>query len=124
MGNYSRWYLCFLYFRNHEYAGCRVDGFAGKEDVPGRLEVVSPFAGLLPENLPGLRLAYDEEALIERSIGAQLHAILPVDSTQNQSILEQLHNFSPSISYNLDEYVRFNTVREAFIEFVMGVRSK
>lgn len=67
-------------------------------------------------------MVYDEEALIERSIGAQLHAILPVDSTQNQSILEQLHNFSPSISYNLDEYVRFNTVREAFIEFVMGVR--
>lgn len=89
---------------------------------PGRLEVVSPFAGILPESLPELRLACDEEALIERSIGAQLHAILPVDSTQNQSILEQLHNFSPSISYNLDEYVRFNTVREAFIEFVMGVR--
>lgn len=90
--------------------------------LPGRLEIVSPFAGVLPERLPELRLAYDEEALIERSIGAQLHAILPVDSTRNQSILEQLHNFSPSISYNLDEYVRFNTVREAFIEFVMGVR--
>ena len=37
----------------------------------GRLEVISPFAEVLPAKLPKLRLAYDEEALIERSIGAQ-----------------------------------------------------
>ena len=77
---------------------------------------------MLPAKLPKLRLAYDEEALIERSIGAQLHHILPVDSTHGQAVLEQLHDFTPSLSYNLDEYVRFNTVREAFVEFVMGVR--
>lgn len=88
----------------------------------GRLEVISPFAEVLPAKLPKLRLAYDEEALIERSIGAQLHHILPVDSTHEQAVLEQLHDFTPSLSYNLDEYVRFNTVREAFVEFVMGVR--
>lgn len=87
-----------------------------------RLEIASPFAGILPAKLPKLRIAYNEEALVERSIGAQLHHILPVDSTHNKSILEQLHDFYPSISYNLDEYVRFNTVREAFIEFVMGIR--
>lgn len=87
-----------------------------------RLEIASPFAGILPAKLPKLRIAYNEEALVERSIGAQLHHILPVDSTHNRSILEQLHDFYPSISYNLDEYVRFNTVREAFIEFVMGIR--
>lgn len=87
-----------------------------------RLEIVSPFVGILPAKLPKLRIAYNEEALVERSIGAQLHHILPVDSTHNRSILEQLHDFYPSISYNLDEYVRFNTVREAFIEFVMGIR--
>lgn len=92
------------------------------KDRPGRLEVVSPFAGVLPEKLPGLRLAYNEDALIERSIGAQLHHILPVDSTRNQGILEQLHDFQPSTTYNFDEYVRFNTVREAFVEFVMGIR--
>ena len=87
-----------------------------------RLEIASPFAGILPAKLPKLRMAYNEDALVERSIGAQLHHILPVDSTHNRSILEQLHDFYPSISYNLDEYVRFNTVREAFIEFVMGIR--
>ena len=76
----------------------------------GRLEVISPFAEVLPAKLPKLRLAYDEEALIERSIGAQLHHILPVDSTHEQAVLEQLHDFTPSLSYNLDEYVRFNTV--------------
>ena len=56
----------------------------------GRLEVISPFAEVLPAKLPKLRLAYDEEALIERSIGAQLHHILPVDSTHGQAVLEQL----------------------------------
>ena len=90
----------------------------------GRLEVISPFAEVLPAKLPKLRLAYDEEALIERSIGAQLHHILSVDSTHEQAVLEQLHDFTPSLSYNLDEYVRFNTVREAFVEFVMGSTRK
>lgn len=88
----------------------------------GRLEVVSPFAGALPRNLPTLRLFCNEEALIERSIGAQMHHLLPADSARQRTILSQLHDFTPSISYNLDEYVRFPTVRETFTEFVMGIR--
>lgn len=87
-----------------------------------RPELVSPFAGILPEKLPKLRLAFQEDALIERSFGAQLHPLLPIDSVHHQGILEQLHDFIPASTYNLDEYVRFNTVREAIIEFVMGVR--
>lgn len=88
----------------------------------GRLEVVSPFAGALPRNLPTLRLFCNEEALTERSIGAQLHHLLPADSARKRTMLSQLHDFTPSISYNLDEYVRFPTVRETFTEFVMGIR--
>lgn len=87
-----------------------------------RLEFISPFAGVLPKSLPKLRLSFDEDALIERSFGAQLRPILPVDSVHRQGILEQLHGFVPVSTYNLDEYVRFKTVREALIEFILGVR--
>lgn len=87
-----------------------------------RLELVSPFAGIVSEALPKVRLSFHEDALIERSFGAQMHSILPVDSVQKRGILEQLHDFLPTSTYNLDEYVRFNTVREAFTEFVLGVR--
>lgn len=93
-----------------------------REKTSCRLEIVSPFAGILPEKLPKLRIKGSEEMLVERGIGAQLYHLLPVDSVHNEGLLEQLHNFSPSISYNLDEYVRFTTVRETFIEFVQGVR--
>lgn len=87
-----------------------------------RLELLSPFAGVLPKSLPKLRLSFDEDALIERSFGAQLRPIMPVDSVHRQGVLEQLHGFVPVSTYNLDEYVRFKTVRETLIEFIMGVR--
>lgn len=87
-----------------------------------RLEPVSPFAEVLPDTLPYLRYWYDEKELIERSLGSQLNRVLPADSTGQQPIPEFLFGIPPTISYNLNEYVRFNTVRETFIEFVMGTR--
>lgn len=99
-----------------------LSAIAPKDKQSGRLEVVSPFAEVLPQSLPVLRLFCNEDALIERSIGVQLHHILPADSTRRRAVLYQLHDFTPSISYNLDEYVRFPTVRETFTEFVMGIR--
>lgn len=87
-----------------------------------RLEIVSPFAGIVPQALPKLRLSIQEDALIERSFGAQLHPILPFDSIHKQSILNQLHDFVPVSTYNLDEYTRFNKVRELFTEFITGIR--
>lgn len=87
-----------------------------------RLELASPFAGIVPPTLPTLRLSIQEDALIERSFGAQLYPILPVDSIHKQDILYQLHDFVPISTYNLDEYTRFNKVRELFTEFITGMR--
>ena len=87
-----------------------------------RLELVSPFAGIVAQTLPKLRLFIQEDALIERSFGAQLHPILPVDSIHKQSILYQLHDFVPISTYNLDEYTRFSKVSELFAEFISGMR--
>ena len=87
-----------------------------------RPELVSPFMEALPKQLPPLRLACGEEALLERSQGVQIYPLLPVDTLQEKGgLLKQLHSLVPTASYNLDEYVRFNTVREALIEFVVGV---
>lgn len=94
-----------------------------EEKVPYRVELVSPFAGIVAKTLPKLRLSFREDAMIERSFGAQLHSLLPKDSVQTRGILEQLHGFTPTSAYNLDEYVRFNTVRETLVEFVLGVRA-
>lgn len=94
-----------------------------EKKLPCRLEIVSPFVKSLPEILPKLHLAYEEKELIERSIGAQLYHILSANSTQKQDITEQLYDFHPTVSYNLDEYVRFNTVRETITEFILEVRT-
>ena len=91
------------------------------EEQPCRLEVVSPFAETLPDKLPRLRLSFDEEALLERNFGAQIRTIEAVDSLKGRDVLEQLYHLTPESTYNLDEYVRFNTVREVLLEFVMGV---
>lgn len=93
-----------------------------EQESPCRLELVSPFAGVLAEKLPKVRLSFREEDLIERGFGTQLHSLLPADSSYSKSMLQQLHNFVPTSTYNLDEYVRFRTVRDVFVEFVKGVR--
>ena len=86
-----------------------------------RAEPISPFAEVLPEALPELHYWYDEQQLVERSIGAQIGLIQPNDTTA-APLSDLLFKDHPSHSYNLDEYVRFSTLRECLIEFVMGVR--
>lgn len=93
-----------------------------KENVC-RLEFVSPFAGVLPRALPKLKLLFQKEALIERSLGVQMYSSLLADSIyQQEDISEHLEVFTPISTYYLDEYTRFNTLRETILEFVKGVR--
>lgn len=90
-----------------------------------RLEFVSPFIGVLPQVLPKLKLLFQKEALIERCLGVQIYSSLLVDSLsiyQSEDISGQLDSFTPISTYYLDEYTRFNTLRETILEFVKGVR--
>ena len=93
-----------------------------EEESPCRLELISPFVGVLAEKLPKVCVSFRKEDLIERGFSAQLHSLLPVDSSYSKSILQQLYDFVPASTYNLDEYVRFRTVRDVFVEFVKGIR--
>lgn len=86
-----------------------------------RMEIISPFTGTLPQTLLTLHLYSQAQALQERSVNMQIQALLP-DSTNNGSVMESLYNFTPYMTYNLDEWTRFTTVREMLVEFVMGIR--
>lgn len=86
-----------------------------------RIEPLSPFAEVLPDSLPLLHYWYDEQQMIERSIGAQLQQVMAKDTVKAPSS-NLLFKELPAHSYNLDEYVRFNTFRECLVEFVIGIR--
>ena len=84
-----------------------------------RMELESPFAELLPNALPDLYCLYQDSALIARSVALQLTQAMP-KSVLPKKLEELIYGQLPSKTYNLDEYVRFNTVEECMVEFVMG----
>ena len=102
------------------------------------IEVISPFATLLPKQLPHLVFHYKRSEVEARSIGMQCHqmAIAPVkrelklgdlaDDTAEEGVPldydETLFGIKPDLSYNLDEYRQFRTIREVLLEYVNCVR--
>ena len=63
---------------------------------------------------------YDQ--LLELSVALQaLHYFLS-DSLENQNKSEPFSQMKPTNSYPLDEYTRFTTMREVFIEFIANAR--
>lgn len=85
-----------------------------------RMQIVTPFVELLSRNLPDLYCQFEDSALIARSVALQLAQAMP-KGVLPKKIGEVIYGQLPSKTYNLDEYVRFNTVKECIIEFVMGV---
>ena len=85
-----------------------------------RMKIETPFVEFLPRQIPDLYCQYEDSALIARSIALQLEQAMPkavLPKVLEKTIYGQL----PDKTYNLDEYVRFNTVKECIVEFVMGV---
>jgi hypothetical protein len=92
------------------------------EKTPYRLDIISPFAESLPKNLPPLQVRLQEEKMMERHIGAQLQKIIATDTLYNQSLPEDYYYLPAPLSYDLDEYTRFNTLSETIFEFINRVR--
>lgn len=86
-----------------------------------RTDLEAPFARPLPQSLPVLKVYPSPKELMERSIGVQLNTILRVDSLGNEVPLESYYHLQPHLSYDLDEYTRFNTMQETFTEFVRRI---
>ena len=84
-----------------------------------RMEVITPFAELLPKQVPDLYCLYEDSALLVRSVALQLTQAMP-KAVYPKKLEKVIYGQLPSKTYNLDEYVRFNTVEECIVEFVMG----
>ena len=85
-----------------------------------RMEMETPFAEKLPDNVPNLICQYEDSTLIDRSVALQLSQAMPKMAFQ-KDVEEMIYGRLPDKTYNLDEYVRFNTVQECIVEFVMGI---
>ena len=104
------------------------------------VELRSPFAALLPSTLPHLVFHYQRSEVEARSLAMQRHqmAIAPAkreaqlgvtaDDTAEEGVLLDYDNRAfgtlPYLSYNLDEYRQFLTVREVLLEYVECVNNK
>lgn len=103
------------------------------------IEMISPFATLRPKQLPHLVFHYKRTEVEARSLSMQRHqlAIAPAkrelklgdlsDDTAVDGVPldydETLFGSTPSLSYNLDEYRQFFTIREVLLEYVNCVRT-
>lgn len=102
------------------------------------IEMISPFAALLPKQLPHLVFHYKRSEVEARSLDMQRHqiAIAPAkrelqigdyaDDTAEDGVPldydETVNGTKPDLSYNLDEYRQFLTIKEVLIEYVHLVR--
>ena len=102
------------------------------------IEMISPFACLLPKELPNLVFHYKRSEVEARSLDMQRHqiAIAPAkrelqlgdysDDTAEDGVPldydETLFGVKPDLTYNLDEYRQFLTIREVLLEYVKCVR--
>jgi len=104
------------------------------------IEIISPFATLLPKELPHLMFHYNRSEVEARSLDMQRHqrAITPArhelqlgeqdDAAAEDGVPldydDRLFGSKPDLSYNLDEYRQFLTVREVLLEYVNCVRRR
>ena len=102
------------------------------------IEIVSPFAVLLPKQLPHLVFHYQRSEVEARSLAMQRHqkAIAPAkrelkigdlsDDTAEDVVPmdydETVFGTKPDLTYNLDEYRQFLTIREVLLEYVSCVK--
>ena len=117
VGNIS-YYTGSVYGRQDLVASIDSDESASYQAV-----IVSPFSETLPKTLPPLALYPNKEWLEKRSIGVQLQQIFKADSLTGelQPVDFSCYHLQPQLSYDLNEYTRFDTMEETIIEFVRRI---
>ena len=106
------------------------------ESLP--VEMISPFAAFVPKELPHLVFHYQRSEVESRSLDMQRHqkAIAPAkrevklgdhaDETAEEGVIldydDNVFGTQPDLSYNLDEYRQFLTIREVLLEYVLCVK--
>ena len=103
------------------------------------IEMMSPFETLLPKKLPHLVFHYKRSEVEARSLDMQRHQIAITPSKREKQIGddaddtaedvvpldydETVFGNKPDLSYNLDEYRQFLTIREVLLEYVSCVKN-
>ena len=89
-----------------------------------RIDIQSPFVSeFAPEQMPSLHVdsTYYGQ-LLERSVALQVLHYFSDDPSVGSDVSEPFFKMKPSMSYPLEEYTRFTTMREVFTEFIAGAR--
>lgn len=93
-----------------------------KSGSPVPMTLVSPYAAVLPKELPKLTVCCQEEALSRRAAEARKQAI--VNQWLHSDTLRHSLSFlsvNPEYLYDLDEWTQMKDIRELFLEFVKGI---
>jgi len=94
------------------------------QDEKYRIEIQSPYTShFTSKQMPPLHIdsAYYEQ-LLDRSVALQTFRYFTEDPSASQNITESFFNTQPTFSYPLDDYTRFTTMGDIFIEFIDGAR--
>src|SRR5574344_9549 len=106
----------------------RQDVFLEIENPPAgtspHLELISPFVDVKVSGVPKLQMSQDYAgALKERSLGMQVEKLFEADSLYDFLPISGHHLFTDGhIRYVLDDYTRFPSMEEVFIEFIAEAR--
>lgn len=87
------------------------------------IEMMSPFATLLPKQLPHLVFHYNRREVEDRSLDMQRHQMVRNQEPVVSRYDETAYGTKPDLSYNLDEYRQFLSIREVLLEYVNCVKN-
>ncbi len=89
-----------------------------------RVDVLSPFIRQHPiKKMPALPIdSIPADWLLKRNIALQALYAYTGDSIVNQSPSDTYYKTNPDATYVLDEYTRFTSMEEIFVEFIQRVR--
>lgn len=87
------------------------------------IEMTSPFATLLPKQLPHLVFHYNRREVEDRSLDMQRHQMVRYQEPVVSRYDETAYGTKPDLSYNLDEYRQFLSIREVLLEYVNCVKN-
>lgn len=87
------------------------------------IEMMSPFATLFPKQLPHLVFHYNRREVEDRSLDMQRHQMVRNQEPVVSRYDETAYGTKPDLSYNLDEYRQFLSIREVLLEYVNCVKN-
>lgn len=116
----------FCYYTNGIYGTLPtlVNGYDyGGNAIP--MKLMSPYAMSLPSSLPPLTVYCSKEDIVARANDARRqNAINEWAKSDSLSHTLGFMSTEPHKYYDLDNYTKFNTIREILIEFVKGVKRR